>query len=61
MPTGKRSTPQVSIVSQTGTLPERDIVERISDTGNPNNGEDNEYLTPSLGWGTTAGEGDNDR
>jgi len=42
-------------------VPEDDIVERTSDTGNPNNGGDNEDQTPSLGRGTTAGGGDDDR
>jgi len=41
-------------------MPEDDIVERTSDMGNPNNGEDNEDQTPPLGRGTTAGRGDDD-
>jgi len=49
MPTKQRSTPEVSTGSQTVILPEDDIVERTSDTGNANNGEDKEDQTPSLG------------
>jgi len=41
-------------------VPEDYIVERTSDTGNPNNGEDDKDLTPPLGQGTTAGGGDED-
>jgi len=41
-------------------VPEDDNVERTSDTGNPNNGEDDEDLTPPLGRGTTAGAGEDD-
>jgi len=36
-PTKPRSTPEVSTGSQTGIVPEDDIVECTSDTGNPNN------------------------
>jgi len=61
MPTKQRSAPEVSTGSQSGIVPEDDIVERTSDTGNPNNGEDDEDLTPALGWGTAAGGGDDDR
>jgi len=39
-------------------MPEDDIVERTSDTGNPNNGEDDANQPPPLGRGTTAGGGD---
>jgi len=39
-------------------VPEDDIVDPTSDTGNPNNGEDDQDQTPSLGRGTTAGGGD---
>jgi len=41
-------------------VPEDDIVERTSDTGNPNNGEDDEDQIPPLGRGTIAGGGDDD-
>jgi len=41
-------------------VPEDDIVERTSDTGNPNNGEDDKDQPPRLGRGTTAGGGDDD-
>jgi len=58
--TKQRSAPEVSTGSQTGIVPEDDIVERTSDTGNPNNGEDDEDQTPPLGRGTTAGGGDDD-
>jgi len=60
MPTRQRSAPEVSTGSQTGIVPEDDIVERTSDTGNPNNGEDDHDQTPSLGLGATAGGGDDD-
>jgi len=59
-PTKQRSAPEVSTGSQTGIVPEDDIVERTSDTGNPNNGEDDDDQTPPLGRGTTAGGGDDD-
>jgi len=59
-PTKQRSTPEVSTGSQTGIVPEDDIVERTSDTGNPNNGEDDEDQRPPLGLGTTTGGGDDD-
>jgi len=39
-PTKQRSAPEVSTGSQTGIVPEDDIVERTSDTGHPNTGED---------------------
>ena len=39
---------------------EMTIVEHTSDTGNPNNGEDDEDQTAPLGRGTTAGGGDDD-
>jgi len=41
-------------------MPEDDIVERASDTGNPNNGDHDEDQTPPLERGTTAGGGDGD-
>jgi len=55
MPTEKRSSPEISTGSQTSIVPEDDIVERTSDTGNPNNGGDDDDQTPPLGGGTTAG------
>jgi len=58
-PTKQRSAPEVSRGSQTGIVPEDDIVERTSETGNSNNGGDNDDQTPPLG-GTTAGGGDDD-
>jgi len=61
MPTKQRSAPEVSIGSHTGIVPEDDIVERTSDTGNPNNGGDDDDQIPSLGRGATAGGGDDDR
>jgi len=60
MPTRQRSAPEVSTGSQTGIVPEDDIVNHTSDTGNPNNGADNENQTPTLGRATTAGGGDDD-
>jgi len=57
-PTKQRSGPEVSTGSQTGIMPEDDIVERTSDTGNPNNGGDDDDQTPPLGRGTTASRGD---
>jgi len=60
MPTKQRSVPEVSTRSQTGNVPEDDIVERTSNIGNPNNGEDKEDQPPPLGQGTTAGGGDDD-
>jgi len=59
-PPKQRSAPEVSTVSLTGIVPEDDIVERTSDTGNPNNGENDEDQTRPLGRGTTAGGGDDD-
>jgi len=59
-PTKQRSASEVSTGSQTGIVPEDDIVEHTSDTGNPNNGEDDEDQTSPLGQGTTAGGGGND-
>jgi len=59
-PTKQRSAPEVSTGSQTGIVPEDNIEERTSDTGNPNNGEDDEDQPPPLGRGTTAGGGDHD-
>jgi len=61
MPIKQLSAPEVSTGSQTAIVPEDDIVEHTSDTGNPNNGEDDEDQTPPLGRGTTAGGEDNDR
>jgi len=60
MPTKQRSAPLVSTGSQTGILPEEDIVECTPDTGIPNNGANDDDQTPPLGRGTTAGGGDND-
>jgi len=37
-PTRQRSAPEVSTGSQTGIVPEDDVVEHTSDTGNPNPG-----------------------
>jgi len=59
-PTKQRSAPEVSLGSQTGIMPEDDIVERTSDTGNRNNGEDDKDQIPLLGRGTIAGGGEND-
>jgi len=60
-PTKQCSTPEVSTGSQTGIVPEDDIVERTSYTDNPNNGEEEEDQPPPLGRGTIAGGGDDDR
>jgi len=60
MPTKQRSAPEISTGSQTGIVPEDDIVEHTSDTGNPNNGADDEDQPSPLGRGTTAGGGDDD-
>jgi len=60
MPTRQRSAPEVSTGSQTGIVPEDHIMEQTSDTGNPNNGEDDGCQTPPLGWRTTSGGGDDD-
>jgi len=60
-PTRQRSAPDVSTGSQTGIVPENDILEHTSNTVNSNNGEDDEDLTPPLGQGSTAGRGDDDR
>jgi len=57
-PTKQHFAPQVSTGSQTAIMPKVDIVERTSNTGNPNNGQDNEDQPPPLGRGTTAGGGD---
>jgi len=59
-PPKQRSAPEVSTGSQTGIVPDDDIVEHTSDTGNPNNGEDDKDQPPPLGRGTTAGGGDDD-
>jgi len=59
-PTKQRFVPEVSIGSQTGFVPENDIVERTSDTGYQNNGGDDDDQTPPLGRCTTAGGGDDD-
>jgi len=59
-PTKQRSAPEVSTGSQTDIVPEKDIVERTSDTANPNKGEDDEDQPPPLKRGTTAGGGDDD-
>jgi len=60
-PTKQCSAPEVSTGSQTGIVPEDDIVERTSETNNPNNGGDYDDQTPPLGRGTTAGGGDDYR
>jgi len=59
-PTKQSSAPDVSTGSRTGIVPEDDIVERTSETGNPNNGGYNDNQTPPLGRGITAGGGDDD-
>jgi len=59
-PTKQRSAPEVSTGSQTGIMPEDDIVEHTSDTGNPNNGVDDEDQTVVSRRGATAGGGDDD-
>jgi len=59
-PTKQRSAPEVSTGSQTGIVPEDDIVERTSETGNPNNGGDNDDQNPPLARGTTTGGVDDD-
>jgi len=59
-PTKQRSAPEVTTGSQTGIVPEDNIVACTSDTGNPYNREDDEDQTPPLGRGTTAGGGDDD-
>jgi len=51
MPTKQRSTPEVSTGSQTGIVPEDDVMEHSLDTGNSNNGEDNEDQIPPLRQG----------
>jgi len=60
MPTRQRSTLEVSTGSQTGIVPEDEIVKRKSDTGIPHNGEDDEDQTSPLGWGITPGGRDDD-
>ena len=60
-PTRQPSAPEVSTESNTGIVPEDDIIEHTSNTGNANNGEDEEDLSPPLGLGTTAGRGDDER
>ena len=57
-PTKQCSAPEVSTGSQTGFVPEDNIMERTSDTGNPNKGGDDDVQTPPLGRGTTEGGGD---
>jgi len=59
-PTKQRSAPEVSTGSQTGIMPEDDIVERTSEIGNSNNGGDDGDQTPPLGRSTTGGGGDDD-
>ena len=54
------SAPEVSTGSQTSIVPEDDIVERTSETGNPNNRGDDDDQTPPLGRGTTTGGRDDD-
>jgi len=60
MPTKQCSAPEGSTGSETGIVPEDDIVAHTSDTSNPNNGEHDENQPPTLGRGTTAGGGDDD-
>jgi len=60
-PTKQHSAPDVSTGSQTGIVPEDDFIEYTSDTGNPNNREDDEDITPTLGRCTTESGGDYDR
>jgi len=45
-PTKQRSVPEVSTGSQTGIVPEDDIVERTSDTRNPNTENDQDQPSP---------------
>ena len=47
--------------SHLGIVPEDMILERTSESGNANNGEDNNDTTPPLELGTTARIGDDDR
>jgi len=60
MPTKQRSTPEVNTGSQTGIVPEENIIECTSDVGNTNNGEGNDDQAPPLGRGTTVAGGDDD-
>jgi len=53
-PTKQRSALEVSTVSQTGIVPEDDIVEHTSDTANQYNEEDDEDLTPPSGRATAG-------
>jgi len=59
-PSKQLFTPEVSTGSQTGLLPEDDVVEHTSGTSNPNNAEDDDNHTSPLGRGTTAAGGDED-
>jgi len=59
-PTRQCSAPEVSTGSSTGIVPEDDIVEHTSETGDVNNGEDDD-TTPPLGLGITTGGEDDDR
>jgi len=59
-PTRLHSAPEISIGSQTGIVPEDDIVEHTLETGHAGNGEDYDDLTLLLGRRTTAGGGDDD-
>jgi len=58
--TRQRTAADVSTGSLTGNLPEDDIVEHSSDSGNANNGEHDDELSPPLGRGTIAGGGEGD-
>ena len=59
-PTKQRSAQEVSTGSQTGVMPEDEVVEHTSQTGNANNGGNDDDQTPPLGLGTTARGGDDD-
>jgi len=59
-PTKHRPVPEVSTGSQTGIMPEDDIVECTSEAGTTNNGDGDDDHAPPLGRGTTDGGGDDD-
>jgi len=58
MPIRQCSASEVNTGSQTGLMPEDDIVEPTSIASNLNKGQDDIGLTPPLGVGTTAEGGD---
>jgi len=58
-PTRQRSAPEVTTGSQTGIVPEDNIMEHTSEASAANNGEDDD-TTPPLGLGITTGGGDDD-